>query len=47
MEPYTHSQAAAGPAILVTTLEARDPSSRKLWTKEGLGDLATRWREVS
>lgn len=39
---FRHSQAASGPAILMTTLAPAQPA----WDKTTLGELATKWREV-
>ena len=45
-EHFRHSQASAGPAILMTTLEPRQANKKK-WNKKTLEDLATKWREAS
>ena len=44
-EVFSHSQAAAGPAILITSLEG-SMSSGSAWDKTALTELATKWREV-
>ena len=44
-EVYRHSQAAAGPTILLASLEQRTAAGGE-WDTEAMTALATRWREV-